>query len=1576
MAELSSYILAADSHNIGNTGTSWLDPTTWGTKLGNAGKFAATSMLNGANSFYNTGATVASWLPGVDIEQSDPGAFISAIDSDFGAYYRQNRESVDLAGFVLSSIVPGLGGIKLLNAGQTALQTAKKTGWIGENLGKATGLLAPNTQKYVQIAAQEINASTAAVKLLNVKTAKAIGAGLWQNTLEAAAFETVVQATMYKSPVLEAQDFSDVVTNIAVGGALGGVITGAFTTAKLFGTLKSSIKAEDAVRAPFQTRTQFADITPASERIISLAYDSEMSTVPIALRNAQGELVENNFAVNQSLYQDKLRKNNNDMRTEYNKLASGDKELGNMVANISQPDLTLEGYRVPGSAQQVFQNISGAQNITRLTEVSKAEAAYAKKLKDNPETAGTPPANRYLKVVGEDAGTVSVDAPVLPYLGDLHKGKDAVLAAVKEYGFKPGTDWNALNLTGAKGYLEAEARYIWVNHVMKELPKDQAVNLYDIPLLEYAYKNSRTDIRIFNPADPLDVIIPGSRKEILDILRESKLEVANQVLLNQSLKKSASIPVEQGTEAAARIANTRRSYLEGTRGANDEDDLLALQTDEFNYKESIRAKGLSETESEVTDPLFLPKYAKITYDVSNDLTAVTDNIADAVVYFKEKQRLYTENNKNVVAKILGGRAASLPDISDTALYQASRTGSGAGLFSFQNGNYGSLDSAMAWIGSITRASKEDARKNINESLGSVLQNAASKPEIALEFEGLNQRITRSPKQWILDEDNQALVSVEKEGIEPDYIPITNEGTVDLIREHIRASGSRTDGWRELHAAQGKEDYKNANVFRPIRPNLRDYPHFAFVKDPMVTGTGHTSMIHAASEKELAALISKVPSQYKVITKTESEEYFKARGEYDFQRTLHENYINSDLTKKGVFSNFFPKSDPGRVVDDILQQHYREADILVSETIRLRYEPQFNFLEDLGRTYGKASTSKFASRAELIEKTSDNPYFNYIKTALDISKISENNLIYNANRILDQSVSNAVAAIKQTWDGVKTPAELEKVNKLLDEYGIKPAYYDESLDKLANHTAPKGYLTSFVRKANAVLSQFTLGLDPLNALNNAIGSNILRGTELKHLIRAIESGDSNIAGELAQLAKITVPGTDRQILSPTKLVSQAITNFWKDDGTIMARYKADNIVKDRVEQLKFLVDDFTLKGTESVAELDGKVNSGFLRGKSLSEIGEKYTGNKLAEEFNRFISANVMDQITGIAIKAGIMDEATAKAYRNTFVNRVEGNIIASQRPLIFQGPIGQAIGLFQSYQFNLLQQLFRYSAEGSKKDIATLLGLQSTLYGLQSLPAFQFVNTHIVGQLSGNKEHRDAYDAVYGAAGRTAGDWLLYGIPSNLLQGNIYSRGDINPRQITVLPTSMQEIPLVAGWGKFLGSMFETVKKINGGGNVVESLLQGLEHNGISRPLAGLSQVLQSTSGGPVYSTSNKGSILYSNDFWEWASLVRLAGGRPLDEAVTNDALYRVRTYEAARRRQFQSLAETVKTTLIGDETSSEAQVMAFAQRYAELGGKQAGFNKWMMDLYKSANVPQAEQLQMNLSNPFNQKMQLLMGGE
>lgn len=1611
------YLVAADNHNLGNNGSTWFDPDVWETRFGNAGKFVKASLLAGYNGFANTAKAVGSWA-GMETEQQSTMDFISGMDSDLGVYYRNNQDSVELAGFIAGSIIPGLAGVKVLNMGQKALQAASG-GMVGGNLGRAVGLLAPNTDKYIRLSAASINNSLATSKLMNARTVQALGSGAWQGVLEGFAAEAMIQATMAKNPIVDSQDAGDIAWNMFLGGAVSGVIGGAFTAAGVFGKLKNLVGMERKAREPFTNRASLATATPADERIVQMAWDAERSAVPFeaSVTLPDGTLLQNNFSVNKELYKTKLTKNLQDIREGVRELAKADNILGNMVANASSPilDAASPALYKPGYAQAYFDNFAGAKEIVRPLAESALEKEVAQAIKQGIPDVPTTSA-RWISLHGENAGTVFDEMPKVLSLADRASSPQAVLAEVEKYGFtlkgKGNKTWSVLEQTGKNAHLEAEARYIWARHSFSKstglIKEGTVVSEWDFPVLQALFKDKDdawAKIQIQRGEGPsADLWKPGSKQEFLEMLKENKLNASAKLMEQMTLKKGGKVSVEEAREMIPTITDTRISRLDGDIG-DDIQDFFAADTATTKYLESLQNKGLISANKaaegvpvgykisdEYVDPMLLPKHAKIVYSGGRDVVETTPAVADAMAYYQGKQKIYQQDAKMRIASVLGQEADNLPDIPVQAWTAKDHASAGPGLLSFANGNYGSLGSYMQWIGNKVQSITASSRKQLTEEMTGPLTRLGQNADAAIEFESINIKIARSGKQWGLYQDHmlprEYIKAIENSGGElslqnflKDAIPINNQVTKEVVEAHIKAAGARTEKWKVIHAGMGKTDEKFSDVFRPIRPDLSKYKHFGFVYDDAVAGTGHVAMVHAASEDELVKLMDKVPSNYRKAFKADTEEFKKARGEYEYNRTLHESYLDSELASKGVFSNFFPKTDPQKIVDDILAQHLGESDTLVRESVRYRYENEFNLLEDLGKKYSRADTSQFASVQKRVENQVDNPYFNHIKTALNINKANEFPLLYSANKMLDEKASQAWRFISRAFDDAASPAQLEQVNAAMDRYGIKPAYYDAATQALANHTAPKGVLTKFIRDANGILARFVLGLDPLNAVNNAIGSNILRMTELNSVIRGIKDARPDLVGELAQLTKIGVPGLEgQQMTAPTKMVAKAISNFWSDTGPLMQKYKEMGLVKDLGEQLKLLADDFTLQGTETAMDLQQRTQNAFAKAKNLAskagEIGEKATGNKLAEEFNRFISANVMDQITEVAKKAGIMDEAQSRAYINSFVNRVEGNLLATQRPLVFQGPIGQAIGLFQSYQFNMMQQMFRYVAEGSKKDLAMMAGLQSTFYGLNSLPAFQFMNVHVVGKLSGNQEHRDAYDTVYGIAGQTAGDFLLYGLPSNILHAGIYSRGDINPRQITVLPTSMAEIPLVQSWGKFLGAMGTTVKQIAGGGEVIPAILRGLEHNGISRPLAGFAQVARGFTDGNVFSTQKDGSLLWSHDFASWSSVVRLAGARPFDEAITNDALFRVKTYEAVRREKMKSLGETVKLSLYNNGQVPEKQMQDFAQAFYERGGKQAQFNSWMMRLYKDTNTTQAEALRGSLSTPFAYKMQLLMGGE
>jgi len=293
-----------------------------------------------------------------------------------------------------------------------------------------------------------------------------------------------------------------------------------------------------------------------------------------------------------------------------------------------------------------------------------------------------------------------------------------------------------------------------------------------------------------------------------------------------------------------------------------------------------------------------------------------------------------------------------------------------------------------------------------------------------------------------------------------------------------------------------------------------------------------------------------------------------------------------------------------------------------------------------------------------------------------------------------------------------------------------------------------------------------------------------------------------------------------------------------------------------------------------------------------------------------------------------------------------------------------------------MQQLFRSVSEGSAKDAAMLLGLQSTMYGLNGLPGFQYINQHIVGTASGNKNHTDAYSTLYGAAGKTAGDWLMYGIPSNLLQTNIYGRGDINPRQLTVIPVNPADLVAVSAFGKLMGSMKESMQKMAGGADVWQTILQGVEHNGISRPLAGLAQTLQAPTTGKVFSTTGAGNLGFANDMFSLATISRLAGGKPLDEALANDEMARSVLYQAVDKQRMALATETFRTHIIGGKQPTQEAVDNYLTDFVRNGGKQQNFNKQVLSVLTHTNHARANEVIQSLKGPYGQHMQSMMGGK
>ena len=1019
------------------------------------------------------------------------------------------------------------------------------------------------------------------------------------------------------------------------------------------------------------------------------------------------------------------------------------------------------------------------------------------------------------------------------------------------------------------------------------------------------------------------------------------------------------------------------------------------------------------------DPFAAPTYSKVIVR-SDRMRGVDGNLLEGMAVIDQKAKLHQEATDRVVADSLSGIAditdANLPSSAGMKGKIIGQT-AGPGAVAAESGAYGSWSSFFSYVGQRAHNMITAAKQQTAEIFNPTLLQLASKTEDAIEWSVLNEKLRSLPNRYFLNAAGDRLVygkeileadfmdaagyskalaaraseieELAKRGI-PTEVPLNSPLVRKLAADHISRNNTRKMSLQKIHANNGYQDRFDEGVFYPIPRNLRDTPHFAFVVDEHATATGHSQMIYAKDAATLEQMRNQIMSDPKlremgltVLSKGESEEYYKSVGKFEFERTLSENYINTALARSGKSASFLPVTDPNKIVTDFLEWHQARDAAHIRTVIEHKYARDFDYFKTTAQPAIEASKSRFGyiSPLSYAENTVKNPATNLIKMALDVSNADEYPLWTPLNKFLDAGFSAVVDKVGKLFSSATSVEHLDEVNAALTKAGYKGALVDAPLYEAMNGTVPRGKLSTIVNRANSIIATLSLRADPLNALNNAVGSAVLLGPETKALMKTIRDLSPDGVAEFNALAKIKVPGSGGDLtMAPGKMIAKRIADFHNDKAG-REWFKRNGFISTIADQYDSVLDNIALavaKGEETY------LSKAMLGAKKLGDQAEKFSANKLAEEFNRYVAAGVAKDITDIAVKRGLMTEDVQLSYVNTFVNRTQGNYLASQRPAIFQGPIGQSIGLFQTYQFNLLQQVFRHIGEGQYKNVALMAGLQGGIYGLNGLPAFNAINTHIIGSAGGNIEHKNLYDAIFSGAGKEAGEWLLYGGLSNGLglfhpdlKTNIYSRGDINPRHITLIPTDPSKTPIYQATERLLSNLKEGYTKVSMGGDIWTTFLKGVEQNGISRPLAGMAQILEAVGRDDkkVISTNQQGNMLMAHDLYSLSSLMRIAGAKPLDEAIVNDTMFRVNSYRTADAARRKVLGETIKNTILAGGNIDQEQVANFADAYARTGGSQAKFGAFYANQYKNANVSQAEQLRTSASGGKPIAMQVIMNG-
>lgn len=1189
-----------------------------------------------------------------------------------------------------------------------------------------------------------------------------------------------------------------------------------------------------------------------------------------------------------------------------------------------------------------------------------------------------------------------------PVVGDI--GRASLLQGGMQVGdrFLPQT-LEGIN-TAATPTFEAHARFVWAG--LRGIKPGDVIDVRDLPFLEQLYREA-------------------AQSPEGDLSRFASLKERQGITLkNGETGEEFAIPRSQG-EYEGMLKGEKNRQIGELLQSNPE--LTAEEISRrINVPETYLSAGLkSETYSGATIPLAqlqAVNHVKLEYNLNN--------------YYRDNQGMVIRGMQDLQYRI-----KVIQDAADTALarYSASPEtfealkirnveskdvgpeGAGAGFLSAANAGYNTIAQKFERVGRVVAAVVLGKNKAIADTLFSPIQALRNDPLAMQELNYFNfiRRTTAHTYEFLPAEiAKEAGVSADtavlsravtrnargeitgwdKNYTPKDFMPANalqdTAGQVDhsalhtfyelspkvaaFERANLLINDGRVVSRNNWYVAMGMQPKLQTGVLYAPPIDTAKYPYFAMVKQRqgMAFGDNSVSVITAKSSAELQQKIVSLQDEFEVYTKDQIKKYHEVLGDYDYDRNFSQNVVNSELKRRGILNDLVPDVGSEGFVRDIIDFHSRQETRLARDYVELGNAQLFAEVRSLGERFTGTETSKTGFTPAIFGRTAANPYNDLVKTALAISPKENYRLWADANDKLEAFASSAFQAAKNGFNLAKQGIlPFEEANNLANKMGLGNIYSNmtdslKAYQDIAYKLPPQRYLSKFVSTANSVMAATAIRLDFFQSLINVVSTPVLALAEAHSAQRSIQE---MMTTQLPGVAGVRIP-------SATKLMYQAVASFASNDElkqTLNPLFKEIQVLKSDHAEYYRLLDNMTLPfGKLSDSQWTDRIQN-------MVELGSKYTGSNLSEDLSRYVPGYMAYRIFTAAGQAG----QELKDNISTFVNRVQGNYIAAQRPVAFQGPLGQAIGLFQTYQINLLQQMLRYVQNGEAKSLAILAGAQSTLFGINGLPGFQAINQHIIGTAAGNPSHADAFSTLTspGIASenplqKDVGDYLLYGVLSNFLHTGLYSRGDINPRNVTVLPINPLDYPAISGGIKLLSSLVQVGRQIAQGGSIPTSLLLGLEHNGLSRPLAGLAQLAQgyvTTGQGGIIATSRPNMGDNSAGFSELATVAnfsRLLGARPLDEAVVLDSTYRRTLYQAADRTRIEHLGEAFKSNIYGEEPNSDL-VNGFTAKYTAAGGNIANYGKTILSWTQNANASVANQIYKQLSTPANQNMIRSMGG-
>lgn len=725
-------------------------------------------------------------------------------------------------------------------------------------------------------------------------------------------------------------------------------------------------------------------------------------------------------------------------------------------------------------------------------------------------------------------------------------------------------------------------------------------------------------------------------------------------------------------------------------------------------------------------------------------------------------------------------------------------------------------------------------------------------------------------------------------------------------------------------------------------------------------TGRTAEELEERVQRALSSAAKDGKKWRRITNKQIRDYKIATQSYEWAGDeLSTGYAQSSYTRAGATQNLIPETDVTQLMADNAEWFKRQNLMVHRGAVEMHYADTISALNSMTRMEQNLASSSLETVDGVVNAARS---ASRAKSAGDYEQVLHqmighdekgysiwaqvNNSLETWAAKLASPINNAIQRVRGKDDPQLWQESADLLEKELAANGIKLPFKEVLTDSIARNTdLVAADVRGAVSSVNHVLSTVLLRLDTADGLVNVLGYFTKAGSEMNYLRRVAASADDATKGNFEKEFKRLfgagqVPTSSGNITLPTtaKTMSEGIKRMlkpegkadidrWVEEGLLIP---SDQIMRDMFEELT--IDPKAFRTPRDIKAYEAKVRAA--GNKAFNVLSASSNASNLLTQYSALHAAETLGKAAGLA-------DGELKAFMFSLSRRINAITNPTQKPRLFQGAAGIALSLYQSFMFHTLSNITRYLDYGNKSAPVMLAALNSTFFGASSLPGFNYINTTLVGR-GAEDGHQDLYGATATGLGRPASDFLMYGAASFLLQGSLYTRGNMTPRTPVLIPTNFSELPVTNALASVIGNTIDLASKVKSGEPILQSTMDSVVNMGLNRPLTGLATIIR---GNAI--DNNYNNVMVHDDVFSLASALRITGIRPINEQIVRDYQYRLMSYRAEDAAKKIALGAQMRRMFQANPNifNEDAEfLMRMERKYIRAGGNTKNFDGFLED--------------------------------